>query len=103
MNSGLIAVFQFVVSLACAFFFGFVGVELFIGNLQLAVRLLLGIACALIVGVAELYFLAMNMSISDDGPGRGSGNSRMVKIGPAMENPVETPVSDKKCHKKKIL
>jgi len=66
MNSGLIAVFQFVISLACAFFFGFVGIELFIGNLQLAVRLGLGIGSALIVGAAELYFLAINLDVAED-------------------------------------
>jgi len=67
MNSGLIAVLQFVVSLACAFFFGFSGVELFVGGLQLAVRLLLGIVIALIVGAAELYFLVVNLAVSEEG------------------------------------
>jgi len=67
MNSGLIAVFQFVISLACAFFFGFSGVELFVGGLQLAVRLLLGIVIALIVGAAELYFLVVNLAVSEEG------------------------------------
>lgn len=57
MNSGIIAVIQFVISLAAAFLFGYSGVELFVGPLELAVRLLLGIASALIVGAAELYIL----------------------------------------------
>lgn len=66
MNSAMIAVFQFVISIACAFFFGFKGIELFLGELQLPVRLLLGIGAALIVGAAELYFLAVNIAMNEE-------------------------------------
>jgi len=66
INSGLIGVFQFVVSVAAAFAFGFIGIDVFFGmTLDLAVRLLLGIICALIVGAADLYFLAMNLAVSE--------------------------------------
>jgi len=66
MNTGLIGVFQFIISIAAAFFFGFIGIEAFGGlSLDLAVRLLLGIVFALVVGLAELYFLAVNLSISE--------------------------------------
>lgn len=66
MNSALIGVFQFILSIACAFFFGFKGIEVFAGELQLAVRLLLGLAIALVVGAAELYFLAIRMDFEED-------------------------------------
>jgi hypothetical protein len=66
MNSSMIAILQFVVTIACAFFFGFKGIELFLGDLQLAVRILLGIGAALIVGGAELYFLAINIAVSEE-------------------------------------
>lgn len=66
MNSALIGVLQFVISIACAFFFGFKGIELFIGEIQLAMRLLLGIGIALTVGAAELYFLAVNFASSEE-------------------------------------
>jgi len=63
INSGLIGVFQFIVTIAAAFMFGFMGVEVFLGlTLDLGVKLLLGIIFALIVGMAELYFLAINLA-----------------------------------------
>jgi len=74
MNTALISVFQFVITIACAFFFGFVGIEVFVGGLQLPVRLLLGIMAALIVAGAELYFLAMNMAASEEENGTGVEN-----------------------------
>jgi len=61
MNSVIIAVIQFVISLAAAFLFGFHGIELFVGPLDLAVRLLLGIAAAVIVGGAELYIMVVHL------------------------------------------
>lgn len=59
MNSTIIAVIQFVITLAAAFLFGFSGVEVFVGPLDLAVRLLLGIGSAVLIGVAELYVLVV--------------------------------------------
>ena len=69
MNAGLIGVFQFVVSIAAAFLFGFMGLEAFLGlTFELAVKLLFGIIFALVVGCAELYFLAINLDLSEAPP-----------------------------------
>jgi len=66
MNSVIIAVIQFVISLAAAFLFGFQGIELFVGPLDLAVRLLLGIAAAVIVGAAELYIMVVQLDSREE-------------------------------------
>ncbi len=58
INSQLIEVLGFAVSLFAAFSFGFVGINYMIGPLDFGVRALLGVISALIVAVAELYFLA---------------------------------------------
>lgn len=62
MNRHLIAVFQFIVSVLAGFAFGFIGVELIVGNLDFGFRLLLGIICALVIALAELYFLAKKLN-----------------------------------------
>ncbi|XP_066154769.1 uncharacterized protein [Euwallacea fornicatus] len=62
MNSHLIAVFQFIASVIAGFAFGFIGIELLSGELDFGFRLMLGIACALIVAIAELYFLAKKLN-----------------------------------------
>jgi len=62
INRQLIAVVQFVVSIAAGFAFGFIGVELMIGELDFGFRLLLGILCALIIALAEIYFLAKKLN-----------------------------------------
>lgn len=62
MNRHLIAVFQFIVSILAGFAFGFIGVELIVGNLDFGFRLLLGIICALVIALAELYFLAKKLN-----------------------------------------
>lgn len=61
MNKQLIAVGQFIISVLAGFAFGFIGVELLVGNLDFGFRLLLGIMCALIIALAELYFLAKQL------------------------------------------
>lgn len=72
MNRHLIAVFQFIVSVLAGFAFGFIGVELIVGNLDFGFRLMLGIICALVIALAELYFLAkklnedLNLEFRDD-------------------------------------
>ncbi|KAK0097563.1 hypothetical protein PV326_001070 [Microctonus aethiopoides] len=58
MNRHLIAIVQFIFSVMAAFAFGFIGIELIIGDLDFGFRLLLGIICGLIVALAEIYFLA---------------------------------------------
>lgn len=62
MNRHLVAIFQFIVSVAAGFAFGFIGVELIIGSLDFGFRLLLGIICALTIALAELYFLAKRLN-----------------------------------------
>ncbi|KAJ8940141.1 hypothetical protein NQ314_010808 [Rhamnusium bicolor] len=62
MNKHLVAIFQFIVSVAAGFAFGFIGVELIIGSLDFGFRLLLGIICALTIALAELYFLAKKLN-----------------------------------------
>lgn len=66
INRQLIAVAQFVVSVLAGFLFGFLGVELMIGNLDFGFRLLLGIICALVIALAELYFLAKKLVMEED-------------------------------------
>ncbi|GLV37594.1 uncharacterized protein CBL_13866 [Carabus blaptoides fortunei] len=62
LNKQLIAVFQFIVSVLTGFAFGFIGIELIVGNLDFGFRLLLGIMSALTVALAELYFLAKQLN-----------------------------------------
>jgi TMEM199 family protein len=62
INRQLIAVLQFVFSVIAGFMFGFLGVELIIGSLDFGFRLLLGIICALIIALAEIYFLAKKLN-----------------------------------------
>lgn len=62
MNAQLIAVAQFICSVLAAFAFGFVGIELMVGSLDFGFRLLLGIICALVVALADIYFLAKRLN-----------------------------------------
>lgn len=48
--------------MAAGFAFGFIGIELLVGNLDFGFRLLLGIICALIIALAEIYFLAKKLN-----------------------------------------
>ncbi|KAK3925901.1 Transmembrane protein 199 [Frankliniella fusca] len=62
INSHIIAVVQFIVSVGAGFTFGFLGVQLMVGSLDFGFRLLLGVACALTIALAEIYFLAKKLS-----------------------------------------
>lgn len=62
INKQLIAVAQFVFSVLAGFAFGFIGLELIVGSLDFGFRLLLGIICALIIALAEIYFLAIKLN-----------------------------------------
>ncbi|XP_039275573.1 uncharacterized protein LOC111055784 isoform X2 [Nilaparvata lugens] len=68
INRQLIAVLQFVVSVVAGFAFGFLGVELVVGNLDVGFRLLLGVICALVIALAEIYFLAKKLAEDDYPP-----------------------------------
>uniref|UniRef100_A0A182NFZ7 Endoplasmic reticulum-based factor for assembly of v-atpase n=1 Tax=Anopheles dirus TaxID=7168 RepID=A0A182NFZ7_9DIPT len=62
INRHLIAVAQFLFSVAAGFAFGFIGIELLIGQLDFGFRLLLGIIIALVIALAEIYFLAKKLN-----------------------------------------
>lgn len=62
IDKQLVAVAQFIFSVIAGFAFGFIGVELLIGDLDFGFRLLLGIICALIIALAEIYFLALKLN-----------------------------------------
>ena len=66
INRQLIAVLQFVFSVATGFLFGFLGIEMMTGELDFGFRLLLGVICALIVALAEIYFLAKKLAEEDE-------------------------------------
>lgn len=66
INRQLIAVAQFIFSVLSGFLFGFLGIELIVGNLDFGFRLLLGIICALTIALAEIYFLAKKLVSDDD-------------------------------------
>lgn len=62
MNRHLIAIAQFIISILAGFLFGFRGVEWMVGNLDFGFRLLLGVMCALVIALAEIYFLAKQLN-----------------------------------------
>ncbi|CAK1544555.1 unnamed protein product [Leptosia nina] len=62
LNRHLIAIGQFLLSIFAGFLFGFRGVEWMVGNLDFGFRLLLGVMCALIIALAEIYFLAKKIN-----------------------------------------
>lgn len=62
MNRQLIAIGQFIISIFAGFLFGFRGVEWLVGNLDFGFRLLLGVMCALVIALAEIYFLAKKLN-----------------------------------------
>lgn len=68
INRQLIAVAQFIFSVAAGFAFGFIGIELIIGQLDFGFRLLLGIMIALIIALAEIYFLAKKLNENFEPP-----------------------------------
>ncbi|PSN53327.1 hypothetical protein C0J52_04103 [Blattella germanica] len=62
INKQLIAVAQFIFSVLAGFAFGFIGIELLVGNLDFGFRLLLGVMFSLIIALAEIYFLAKKLN-----------------------------------------
>lgn len=63
INRQLIAVLQFVISTAAGFLFGFMGIELILNTtFDLGFKLLLGIIFALVIALAEIYFLAKTLT-----------------------------------------
>jgi len=66
VNRQLIQVFQFVLSTGSAFVFGFWGVDWAAGPFDFGSRSLIGVFCALIVAIAEIYFLIKIIGVSDN-------------------------------------
>lgn len=62
MDRQLIGVLQLLVSIATGFLFGYKGIEWIVGNIETSARILLGVFCAIIIGIAELYFLIKKLS-----------------------------------------
>jgi hypothetical protein len=65
INRQLIGVAQFIFSVAAGFVFGFLGLELIFGNLEMGFRIICGISCALVIAVAEIYFLIQHLHFAD--------------------------------------
>lgn len=63
INKDLLAVFQFIISVIVGFIFGFFGIQLLTGYIDHGTKIVLGIVCAIIVAVAELYFLIKQLNI----------------------------------------
>lgn len=66
INAQIIAIVQFIFSVVAGFVFGFFGLQLIFGNLDFGFRLLLGVIFALIIALAEIYFLAKKLTEYDD-------------------------------------
>lgn len=62
INRQLIAVLQFIFSVAAGFAFGFIGIELLVGNLDFGFRLLLGIICSLVIALAGILLFFLRLS-----------------------------------------
>lgn len=86
MNSHIIAVVQFIVSVGAGFTFGFLGIQLMVGSLDFGFRLLLGVACALTIALAEIYFLAKKLSedYEDSPPYQRQPERSTVPVTPNM-------------------
>lgn len=83
---------QFIFSVAAGFTFGFFGVNLMVGPLPFGFRILLGVIVALVIALAEMYFLAKKLHEYDevlDAPKRRkadvSKTSGVQKIKPHIE------------------
>ena len=65
INSYLLLIVQFVVSVAASFLFGFLAPYYFWGREDLGGRLLIGIVVAFVVGCADMYFVIRHMLVED--------------------------------------
>ena len=61
INRYLLLVFQFVLSMASAFAFGYLAPFYFYGTVVVGPRLLYGIISAFVVGMADLYFVMRHL------------------------------------------
>lgn len=65
LNAYLLPILQFVVSVVCSFFFGYMAPYYIRGVSNTGSRLLSGIICGFVVGVADLYFVVKFMLESE--------------------------------------
>lgn len=77
---------QFIFSVAAGFAFGFIGIELLVGNLDFGFRLLLGIICSLVIALAEIYFLAKKLNEELDEAEQPKKNLRSTSNTSKTEN-----------------
>ncbi|XP_036673028.3 uncharacterized protein [Drosophila suzukii] len=92
LNKQIIAVVQFIFSVAAGFTFGFFGVNLMVGPLPFGFRILLGVIVALIIALAEMYFLAKKLHEYDevlDAPKRKPQQPTPVKRKVVAQPPAE--------------
>jgi len=66
VNSFLLLIVQFVVSVACSFMFGYLSPYYIYGKTDMGGRLLFGIICGFVVGCADMYFVIRQL-LEDDG------------------------------------
>ena len=80
INRYLVLIFQFVLSIASSFAFGYLAPFYFYGTVAVGPRLLYGIISGFVVGIADLYFVMRHLLetegvISVEGK-TGTGNPR---------------------------
>lgn len=68
MDRQLIGILQLLVSVATGFLFGYKGIEWIVGNIDTGTRILLGVFCAIIIGIADLYFLVKKLGEPETEP-----------------------------------
>merc|ERR1712059_146913 len=66
VNGFLPLIMQFVVSVVCSFFFGYLSPYYLWGKVEIGPRLLFGIVCGFAVGCADMYFVIRHM-LEEDG------------------------------------
>jgi len=66
VNSFLLLIVQFVVSVVCSFMFGYFSPYYLYGKTDMGGRLLFGIICGFVVGCADMYFVIRQL-LEDDG------------------------------------
>lgn len=66
VNRFLLLILQFVVSVVCAFMFGYMGPYILYGRQDVGGRILLGIVLGFVVGCADMYFVIRQL-LEEDG------------------------------------
>ena len=61
LNRFIVVIFQFVISIASSFAFGYLAPYYLYGTLSVGPRLLYGIISAFVVGMADLYFVIRHL------------------------------------------